>query len=170
MKEGLDQMKLYFRIFIILVILLVALVIFWVFGRVYCFKNFSNEKDITNDIELVAVSGVVPRDLLAEPIIQKFFKEISSKEEPDTIVLLASAYFSGNLLCDKTSFVAPDFSVKSFRGLEVDNSLLEKLTKKNGFCLKSSFVEADYAVKNLLPCIKNNFSDVKILPILIPPN
>ncbi len=112
--------------------------------------------------------GVVPHHLLAKEVIQDFFKYLSLKENIDTIILLSPDHFNSNTLCKSTSFITLEPKVKKFKTLKINNSLLERLTKKNIFCFSNSSIEFDHGITTLLPYVKYYLPNVKILPILVP--
>jgi len=157
-----------FLVILILVILISLLVV----GRNHYLKP-SFTKEFTKETnfsfsELPFSGGVLPHHLLAKEIIQKFFKSLSLKGKPKTIVLLSPDHFNSKALCQKISFITLNPQTKSFKNLKVDNLLLKNLAEENDFCFSNSSIERDHGIINLLPYIKNYFPEAKILPILVP--
>jgi poly-gamma-glutamate synthesis protein (capsule biosynthesis protein) len=116
------------------------------------------------------VSGVVPHHLLAKDIIEDFFSYISSREKPETIVILCPDHFQSGILMESNSFITitVDSNDQEFNNLKVDTLLWGKLVKENKMALNNSAVIADHGVTTLLPYIKKYFPEINILPILIP--
>jgi len=155
----------------IILFLLIILVSVVIIGKNYYFgslKNLLSKEIVISFNHLFVSSGVVPHHLLAKEIIQKFFKSLSLKGKPESIVLLSPDHFNSKTLCQKTSFITLNSQTKNFKNLKVDEFLLKTLIEKNNFCFSNSSIERDHGIINLLPYIKNYFSDTKILPILIP--
>jgi len=161
-------MKFYLKKFILLVILLIILATVGVAVGVWNFKSFSGKKNITNSTQHLIASGVISHHLLAKEIIQEFFKYISLKEKPESIILLSPDHFNSGTLCEKASFITLSLGVKNFKNLKVNDFLLRNLIEKNNFCFSNSSIEKDHGITNLLPYIKSYFPDTKILPILVP--
>ncbi len=160
-----------FEIKFIILLLLIILISVAIIGKNYYFENFKNllsKEIIISSNQFFVSSGVVPHHLLAKEIIQKFFKSLSLKGKPKTIVLLSPDHFNSKVLCKKTSFIALNFQTKNFKNLKVDEFLLKSLAEKNDFCFSNSSIERDHGIINLLPYIKNYFPEAKILPILVP--
>ena len=155
----------------IILLLLIILISVAIIGKNYYFKNLKNllsKEIVIPSNQFFVSSGVVPHHLLAKEIIQKFFKSLSLKGKPKTIVLLSPDHFNSKTLCQKTSFITLNSQTKNFKNLKVDDLLLKNLAEKNDFCFSNSSIEKDHGIINLLPYIKNYFPEAKILPILIP--
>ncbi len=164
-------MKFFLEKFILLIILLIISInASFIFGvlKLKSFYQKENTPIYTPRHSYSVASGVVPHHLLAKEIIQKFFKYISLKEKPKTIILLGPDHFNSAILCKKTSFITLNLDVENFKNLKIDNTLLKKLIEKNDFCFSNFSIEREHAITNLLPYIKNHFPDTKILPILVP--
>jgi len=115
--------------------------------------------------KLSIASGVVPHHGVAQEIIEKFFKYISSKEKPENIIILSPDHFNATNLVEK-SFISVDISTKEFYDLAINNSLLEKLKNKN-LAFDTYAIDFDHGITELLPYIKKSFPDSSILPIII---
>ncbi|MDD5014326.1 MAG: AmmeMemoRadiSam system protein B [Atribacterota bacterium] len=120
--------------------------------------------------KLNVVSGVVPHHLLAKEIIEDFFSYISSREKPETIVILSPDHFQSGILRESNSFITitTGSKEKEFNDLKIDTLLWGKLVKENKMTFNSSAVIADHGITTLLPYIKKYFPETNILPILIP--
>jgi len=116
------------------------------------------------------ISGVVPHHLLAKDIMEDFFSYISSREKPETIVILSPDHFQCGILMESNSFITitVDSNDKEFNNLKIDTLLWGKLFKKNKMALNNSAVIAEHGVTALLPYIRKYFPETNILPILIP--
>ena len=126
-------------------------------------ETFSRDK-------LNIASGVLPHHLLAQEIIDDFFKYIFSGEKPETIILLSPDHWHSAALHQENSFitVALEPGKEKFNHLKIDSTLLRKLAKKNNMVLNNSAVVSEFGITNLLPFIKKYFPETKILPLLIP--
>ena len=71
--------------------ILIVLVIFTIIGGGIYYWRVSREIAVK---EMKIVAGVVPHHLLAESLIEDFFDYISSKEKPETIILLSPDHFN----------------------------------------------------------------------------
>ena len=160
-----------FEIKFIFLLLLIILISVAIIGKNYYFENFKNllsKEIVISSNQSFILSGVVPHHLLAEEIIQKFFKSLSLKGKPKTIVLLSPDHFNSKTLCQKTSFITLNPQTKKFKNIKVDKFLLKNLAEKSDFCFSNSSIERDHGIISLLPYIKSYFPDTKILPILVP--
>jgi len=115
-------------------------------------------------------SGVVPHHLLAKEIIDKFFKSISLKENPETIILLSPDHFRSGFIKEGGSFITLEIEARKFKELKVNTMLLRKLAGGNKMVFNNSFITFEHGVMVQLPYIRQYFSETKILPILIPFN
>ena len=118
-------------------------------------------------------AGVVPHHLLAKEIIEDFFTYISKdKPHPDTIVLLSPDHFNSASLEGETSFITVSWESGSseIKGIPVDTSLLQKLAPENNLISSNSAVTLEFGITNLLPFLKSCFTQVKVVPILVPAN
>ena len=110
----------------IILLLLIILISVAIIGKNYYFKNLKNllsKEIVIPSNQFFVSSGVVPHHLLAKEIIQKFFKSLSLKGKPKTIVLLSPDHFNSKTLCKKTSFITLDPQTKNFKGLKIDGFL-----------------------------------------------
>ncbi len=155
--------KNYISLFSVLIIFLSIILIL---NFINTLEVFATDSGTKQDI----VSGVVPHHLLAEEIIEDFLSYISSREKPETIVILSPDHFQSGILMESNSFITIGLEGddKKFNNLKVDTLLWGKLCKENKMALNNSAVIADHGVTTLLPNIKKYFPETNILPILIP--
>ena len=151
-------MKLFFILIFFLSILLLNLA--------YPLKVFSSQFDNEHDI----VSGVVPHHLLAEKIIDKFFKYISSQGKVENIILLSPDHFQSAVINHNHSFITYDHKPDNefFSGLAFNAVLFDALSREIKLTGNRSAITYDHGITNLLPFIKKYLPETKILPILIP--
>ena len=144
-------MKKYILVYLVLLILSITS------------ETFSRDK-------LNIASGVVPHHLLAQEIIDDFFKYIFSREKPETIILLSPDHWHSAALHQENSFitVALELGKEEFNHLKVDSNLLRKLAEKNKIVLNNPAVVSEFGITNLLPFMEKYFPETKILPLLIP--
>jgi len=144
-------MKKYILVYLVLLILSITS------------ETFSRDK-------LNIASGVVPHHLLAQEIIDDFFKYIFSREKPETIILLSPDHWHSAALHQENSFitVALEPGKEEFNHLKVDSNLLRKLAEKNKIVLNNPAVVSEFGITNLLPFMEKYFPETKILPLLIP--
>jgi len=86
-------------------------------------KIFSSQPDGKSDI----VSGVVPHHLLAEEMIDRFFKYVSSQGKIENIILLSPDHFqSGILNKDKNTFITinPKSNKTLFSNISINKLLI----------------------------------------------
>jgi len=153
--------------YILIVVLLILLIVGGVLGYYYwqSLPNFALQKLGGQETNISA--GVVPHHLLAEEIIEDFFEYISSKQKPETIVLLGPDHFNaGNIVGN--SFITVEPETQEFYGIEVDGSLIKNLSSENNFVFSNSSVSLDHGITNLIPFLKKYFPDSKIVPFIIP--
>lgn len=115
-------------------------------------------------------SGVVPHHLLAREIIDRFFKRILLKGNPDTIILLSPDHFRSGFIKEGGSFITLEPGTGKFKDFKVDAVFLQKLSMGNKMVFNNSSIVFEHGVMVLLPYIKQYFPNTKILPILIPFN
>ena len=145
---------------ILIVLIIVAIMGGGILG--YYYWRISKKADI-NEMNIAA--GVVPHHLLAEDLIEDFFSYISSKEKPETIVLLGPDHFNAG-----SSFIAVRPETQEFYGIKVDNSLIKSLSLKNDLIFSNSSVSLDHGITDLMPFVKRHFPDSQIVPFIIPLN
>lgn len=149
-------------------------------GVFYCYLDNLHQGEILIDnsarfskpSQFSLASGIVPHHLVAEEIIRDFFKYISFRENPETIILLSPDYFNSGNIIKGNSFITLEPDVEKFDDLVVDKFLLQNLSKeiKKEIVFNNSFLVSDHGITNLLPYIKLYFPEAKILPILVPSN
>ena len=154
--------------FTVLIILLIILLTTAIISGVWYFNNLSNKENTDHKTQSLIASGVVPHHLVAKEIIQDFFKHLSSKENPDTIILLSPDHFKSCNISREKSFITLDSKTEEFNGLKIDNILLKNLSNKTKLTFNNSFISFEHGITNLLPYIKRYFPNTKVLPILIP--
>lgn len=124
---------------------------------------------VTNAGEINISAGVVPHHLLAEKIIEDFFSYISSKDKPETIILLGPDHFNaGSVVGNSFITVRPD--IQGFYNLKIDESLIKNLSSKHELIFSNSSISFDHGIINLIPFVKKYFPDSKIVPFIIPFN
>ena len=137
---------------------------------IVCGVRWHRKTTIQNINQSSISSGVVPHHLLAKEIIDKFYKHISLKENPETIILLSPDHFRSGFIKEGGSFITLEIEAKKFKELKVNTMLLRKLAGENKMVFNNSFITFEYGVMVQLPYIRQYFPDTKILPILIPFN
>ena len=157
-----QKLKLPFPIFL-LILFLIILSLF--FDQ----KNRIKENIQESHLKFPIVSGVTPHHLLAEKIIEDFFSYISSKEKPETIVLLGPDHFNAGAIVGN-SFITLQPETQEFFEIKVDNSLIKKLSFANNLIFSNSSISFDHGITNLVPFIKKYFPNSKIAPFIIPGN
>lgn len=110
------------------------------------------------------VSGVVPHHLLARDVIESFFKYASSKSSPKTLVLLSPDHFHQ---CDLFGIDFISAKGKDFMDIDVDNDLINTLSKNYEIMEDDSGVGTDHGITNIVPFIRESFPQVKIAPFLV---
>lgn len=124
---------------------------------------------VTNAGEINISAGVVPHHLLAEKIIDDFFSYISSKDKPETIILLSPDHFNaGNIVGNSFITVRPD--IQEFYNLKIDEPLIKNLSSKHELIFSNSSISFDHGITDLIPFVKKYFPDSKIVPFIIPFN
>jgi len=151
-------------------IIILGLIVSLLVGALFLFKEIKNNSKnlfyFSKSPEIA--SGVVPHHLLAEEIIEKFFNYIASKEKTETIILLSPDHFNSGNFTEENQLILPQKDTNELNGIAIDKFLLEKIAENSEFTFNTSFVSFDQGITNLLPYIKKNFPETKILPILIP--
>jgi AmmeMemoRadiSam system protein B len=151
--------KLLFTVFVLTIVLVSV-------GLLFRANKLSLEDSDVNILKNLSIaSGVVPHHGVAQEIIEKFFKYISSKEKPENIIILSPDHFNATNLIEK-SFISIDIDTKEFHDLAINNSLLKNL-KNNNLAFGTYAIDFDHGVTELLPYIKKHFPDSSILPIII---
>lgn len=118
--------------------------------------------------ELSVAGGVVPHHLLAREIIENFFKNLSQKDRPETIVILSPDHFNASAILGSSSFIGPGVIGENFDGLSIDKNLLRRLYYRNILTQGESFIALEHGITVLTPFIKNYFPGAKIMPLLVP--
>ncbi|MDP1629430.1 MAG: AmmeMemoRadiSam system protein B, partial [bacterium] len=116
-----------------------------------------------------AAGGVVPHHLLAQEIIDDFFRSLSKKGIPETIVLLSPDHFNAWLIKGQ-KFIGPDLTIEKLDGLTIDREILQKLIAENRITAGTSFILAEHGITALLSFVKSYFPETKVLPLLAPPD
>ena len=132
----------------------------------YYYWRISKEASIK---EMNVAAGVVPHHLLAKDLIEDFFSYLSSKEKPETIILLGPDHFdAGNIV--ENYFITVQPETQEFYGIKVDRALIKSLSLKNNLVFSNSSVSLDHGITNLIPFIKKYFSESRVIPFIIPLN
>ena len=71
-------------------------------------------------------SGVVPHHMVAQPIIEEFYQQLSAKGDPHSIIILSPDHFKSSTLLEKP-FVSSGSEQSKFLGVTVNVELLHKL-------------------------------------------
>jgi len=148
-------------------ILIIFLSIALILNFINTLEVFASNSDNKEDI----VSGVVPHHLLAEEIIENFFKYISSQGKVATIILLSPDHFqSGILNKDKSTFTTINLESDKnlFNNIRIDKLLGIKLANENKTTFNDSAILYDHGITNLIPFIEKYLPNTRVLPILIP--
>ena len=155
---GENYKTLFFILFSFLTIFLLNLV--------YPLEVFSSQFDN----EWGIVSGVVPHHLLAEKIIDDFFRYISSQGKVENIILLSPDHFQSALINHNHSFITYDHKPDNefFSGLAFNAALSDALSREIKIANNRSAIAYDHGITNLLPFIEKYLPETKILPVLIP--
>ncbi len=148
--------------FIIITLLIVIIEI--VLG--YYFRPISEK--ISGSKNRIRISaGIVPHHLLAKNIIENFFRYISSKDEPEVIVLLSPDHFKvGSIVGD--FFITLEPQTLEFYGMKIDRPLIKNLYFENNIFFSNSSIKLDHGIINLMPFIKKYFPNSKVVPFIIP--
>ena len=128
--------------------------------------GFSSERFEKQSI----VSGIVPHHLLANPMIDYFFRYLSRQDHPHTIVILSPDHFLSGILEEGNSFLAPELNSPSseLKQVEVDVDLGRKLRQDNRINSNHSAILAEHGVMALIPYLEKYLPDTMILPLLVP--
>jgi len=110
------------------------------------------------------VSGVVPHHLLARDVIESFFKYASKKSSPKTVILLSPDHFHQ---CGIFSVDFISAKGKDFMDIDVDNDLINTLSKNYEIMEDDSGVGTDHGITNIVPFIRESFPQAKIAPFLV---
>jgi len=120
-----------------------------------------------NQISISA--GVTPHHLIVKDLIENFFGYISSKEKPETIVLLAPDHFqAGDILGNNFITISPN--TQKFYGMKTDRFLIKGLSSKINLIFNTPSIRLDHGITDLMPFIKKHFPNAKIAPFIIPFN
>lgn len=112
------------------------------------------------------VAGIVPHHILAEEMIDKFFKTIS-KKDMDCLVLLSPNHTNCGRYKIYTSNKDWDTGVGV---LKSDNKTIEKLSFNKLISVDNNILQNEHGIGTLLPYIKYYMPNVKIVPIIISSN
>lgn len=124
---------------------------------------FVKDSNILINSNSKITGGVVPHHLLAEPIIDDFFRHLSS-QKPQTIILLGPNHAekgSAKVLTSLGNWSTPSGLI--FPNEKLINQLLERnLAKQN-----ESVLIQDHALTNIAPFIKKYLPGAQIVPLLL---
>ena len=111
------------------------------------------------------VKGIlVPHHLFVESYIENFYKEISSYNRYDKIILISPNHFGFgyNFVQTSDKFIdSPDNSSL------LDKELINSLTNSKNIHLEASNFHKEHGITVHIPFIKKHFPDAKIIPITI---
>ncbi|MGM0682078.1 MAG: AmmeMemoRadiSam system protein B [Thermodesulfobacteriota bacterium] len=116
-------------------------------------------------------AGVVPHHLLARPIINDFFRELSFPErQPETIILLSPDHFQRALTSRETHFMTVDWTSgrEALEDVPIDKKMLKALSEKMAIDRNPDVVSLEFGITNLLPFIKKYLPGVKLIPLVVP--
>ena len=136
----------------------------------YYYKNFvpREETQTIEEVEKLEISaGVVPHHLLAEELINNFFKELNNFSSPETVILFSPDHYN------QTALTGGRFiTVSSKTDIEQETKLSEIisiLTQNLSVKVNNFSVSQDQGVINLMPFFKKYLPKAKIIPVLISP-
>lgn len=107
--------------------------------------------------------GIVSHHLLIEEEIENFFEAFSG-QNIDTVVVVGPNHFglgNGGVLTTKESFET------SYGKLNVDERVVDELTKVVDVKMDNSPFEIDHSILTLTPFIKKYLGEVKVVPIVL---
>ena len=131
-------------------------------------KYFQTGAKITTD-KINVSAGVVPHHLLARNLIDDFFNYISTREKPETIVLLSPDHFNAEHIIGGR-FITIQPETQEFYGMKIDDPLISNLASNNNIAFNNSSINLDHGITNLMPFIKKYFPEAKIIPFIISSN
>lgn len=144
--------------------ILIILIIVTIIGGGIYYWRISREVAIK---EINIVAGVVPHHLLAESLIEDFFDYISSKEKPETVILLSPDHFNAGSILGN-SFITVETESQEFHKMRVGEPLIKNLTFSSNLIFSDASISSDHGITDLMPFIKRYFPDAKIVPFIIP--
>jgi len=120
--------------------------------------------------ETMIVSGVVPHHLLAETMIDHFFKHMACQGKIENIILLSPDHFQSAVINHHCSFITSVRQLNSghFMDLPFKTDFTDGFSKEIKINDNCSAIAYDHGITNLLPFIKKYLPKANILPILIP--
>jgi poly-gamma-glutamate synthesis protein (capsule biosynthesis protein) len=121
---------------------------------------------IAPEVNIKIFSGVVPHHLLAEKIINKFFISLAA-DSPETLILLSPDHFNQ---CKINNVELITASEPQIDNINVDSEIIDMLYSKFAVLKENSIVSFDHGISGLLPFIKTNLTNTKIVPVLVSQN
>ena len=118
------------------------------------------------EVNIKIFSGVVPHHLLAEKIINNVFISLAA-DPPETIILLSPDHFNQ---CKINSVEFISASEPEIDSINVDSEIADIINSKFTVLKENSIISFDHGISGLLPFIKTNLPNTKIVPILISQN
>jgi len=131
-------------------------------------EEFSRDSIPCPSHEKEPIGGIVPHAgwYFSGRIAYNVIKCLNNDSTPDTIVIFGRHLHPGsnNFIMEEGLWATP------FGNLEIDHDIAEKLTSEFRFTVETDLrYEQDNTIELQLPFIKYLFSDVKIVPIGVPP-
>jgi len=131
-------------------------------------KNGGEAAPKPTPVEKPIAGGVTPHHLLAGEIIEQFFKTLSEKSRPDTIVILSPDHFNAANVLGYHKFIAPALSSGEIDGLALDRELLESLYGADILVPGESFIALEHGITAILPFAKKYFPESRLVPLAVP--
>lgn len=148
-------------------ILIILILIFSTIGGISGYYYWRAPSGETQIKEINIAAGVVPHHLLAESLVEDFFSYITSKDKPETIVLLSPDHFNAGSILGN-SFITLEKRNQELSGVKVDSSLIQTLSLENNLIFSNESINSDHGITGLLPFIRKYFPKTKIIPFIIP--
>lgn len=109
---------------------------------------------------------IVPHHLVAKDYIARAFEYVSKNREniPDRIILMGPNHFfrgQGKIISTTVPWQTPYGEIKP------DTDFIKKLVLFNFASEEKNVVEGDHSITNLLPYIKQFYSEAKLIPLLM---
>ncbi len=121
---------------------------------------------VAPEVNIKIFSGVVPHHLLAKKIINNFFISLAA-DPPETIILLSPDHFNQ---CKINSVELISASELQIDNINIDSEIIDIINNKFTVLKENSIVSFDHGISGLLPFIKTNLPNTKIVPILVSQN
>lgn len=109
---------------------------------------------------------IVPHHLVAKDYIARAFKYVSKNRQtvPQRIILMGPNHFFRG----QGKIISTDISWQtSFGEIKPDTDFIKKLVLFNFASEEKNIVEGDHSITNLLPYIKQFYSEAKLVPLLM---